>query len=191
MAKLLTAQKAPFSLNILLQCVNWGRARETILPQSKCESDRWILDGVAYEQVPVRKAGGEISSTLAEPWELPGSCLLQRWMCSLPPGENGSCHFQCTESHWLEKSIWRQIMRQISRSLWGIPPKACWLQKVWIDLFGNLMIILKQELDFRNCMGAEKMSESHISAHTVQERWNQDAKWNRTHSAVGLEKKNQ
>lgn len=27
--------------------------------------------GVAYEQVTVRKAGGEISSTLAEPWELP------------------------------------------------------------------------------------------------------------------------
>lgn len=29
------------------------------------------LGGVAYEQVTVRKAGGEISSTLAEPWELP------------------------------------------------------------------------------------------------------------------------
>lgn len=38
-------------------------------------------------------------------------------------------------------------------------------------------------------MDAEKMSDSHISAHTVQERWNQDAKWNRTYSAVGLEKK--
>lgn len=51
------------------------------------------------------------------------------------------------------------------------------------------MIIQKQELDFRNCMDAEKMSDSHISAHTVQERWNQDAKWNRAYSAVGLEKK--
>lgn len=29
------------------------------------------LGGVAYEQVTVRKAGGKISSTLAEPWELP------------------------------------------------------------------------------------------------------------------------
>lgn len=29
------------------------------------------LGGVTYEQVTVRKAGGEISSALAEPWELP------------------------------------------------------------------------------------------------------------------------
>lgn len=40
-------------------------------PPSKQVWVRWILDGVAYEQVPVRKAGGEISSTLAEPWLLP------------------------------------------------------------------------------------------------------------------------
>lgn len=43
MTKLLTAQKAPSSLNILLQCVTWGRTRGISLAQSKCEADRWSL----------------------------------------------------------------------------------------------------------------------------------------------------
>lgn len=60
-----------------------------------------------------------------------------------------------------------------------------WKSNMWTELLG---ISLKQELDSKHSMGADSISENHVSI-TGQGRWNQDAKRNIAQSTDGLDKK--